>query len=56
MKGKREKLYRINVYDSFGNIIDYFKTDNSRKKERRIMAKRFCACVNGYKYKFFRLA
>lgn len=56
MKGKREKLYRINVYDFYGNIIDYFKTDNNRKSERRIMAKRFCACVYGYRYKIIRLA
>ena len=55
MTGKREKLYRINVYDFYGNIIDYFKTNNNRKRERRIMAKRFTDTVNGYKYKIFRL-
>lgn len=56
MTGKREKLYMINVYDCFGNLVDYFKTDNNRKHERHIMAKRFCACVYGYRYKIIRLA
>ena len=56
MARKQKKLYRINVYDIYGNIIDYFKTDNNRKRERRIMAERFTDTVNGYKYKIFRLA